>query len=76
MSINGGYNGAYDRMGRKIRQRAKQDWAIGETVKVGFMSGLVVMEKRANGDAILCSNTSGKFYTFTPHHGISAGVTQ
>lgn len=70
MGINSGYNGAFDRRGIAIRQRAQQDWTIGATVRVGFMSGLVVMEK--SGPDYVLRSATGKWYAFTPHLGIAA----
>ena len=64
-----GYNGRFNRRGDKIHARRKQDWAIGATVRVGFMAGLTV-ESKQGADYILCSQ-KGKRYSFTPHLGIS-----
>lgn len=68
---NSGYNGKYDRCGRPLRDSAKQEWAIGNLVNVGFLKGLEVTEKRGNGDYVLKS-AKGKFYAFQPHMGIYA----
>ncbi|HEY1856407.1 hypothetical protein [Acidocella sp.] len=66
------------RTGRKTSNGAKatQSWAIGETVKVGFMTSLEVVAKVATpGDHapdayVLWAPKSDKFFRFTPHRGI------
>ncbi len=68
---NSGYNGKYDRQMRPTREGAKQTWAIGAIVNVGFMKGLEVTEIHDCGDYILKS-TKGRFYAFQPHLGIWA----
>ena len=56
--------------------KSQQTWETGETVKVGFMS-LVVLAKVATPgdfrpDAYALSNIGGgKFYQFVPHHGLT-----
>lgn len=58
--------------------RTKQDWTPGASVKVGFLTLEVVECIPTPGDHRpddyrLWSPKSGKKYTFTPHHGLSAG---
>lgn len=55
--------------------RTKQNWSIGEWVKVGFMR-LKVLSVRAEYDGLpdiytLVSST-GKKYEFIPHNGLFA----
>ncbi|MCX7585060.1 hypothetical protein [Phenylobacterium sp. 58.2.17] len=52
--------------------RAKQAWAPGDVVNVGFVKGLEVVE-RVGGDYRLWNPANGKKYVFTPHMGLSAG---
>lgn len=54
--------------------KAKQDWAAGNTVKVGFLT-LEVVDK-VGGDYRLWNPKNGKKYLFTPHTGLSAGWDQ
>lgn len=59
--------------------RAKQTWNIGATVKVGFLSLLVVGQEGTPGDgkpnAWLLMNARGdKHYRFVPHFGLEAIV--
>lgn len=59
-----------------IRRSAKQSWDIGETVKVGFISGLEVIKKIPTpGDYapdayVLWQAKTNRFYRFVPHKGI------
>ena len=52
----------------------KQDWSIGKTVKVGFLSLKVIDGKTTPGDylpdAYLLQSTTNKFYMFVPHNGL------
>lgn len=55
---------------------AKQTWNVGDTVKIGFVSGLEVVAKVSTpGDhkpdlyALWQPNT-GRFYSFVPHNGL------
>jgi hypothetical protein len=54
--------------------KSKQEWEVGQTVKVGFLSGLVVKAKIISlGDFgqmgyILCRNE--QLYKFVPHGGL------
>lgn len=54
----------------------KQNWTIGETVKVGFISGLEVIKKIATpGDFrpdiyVLWQSKTNRFYSFQPHFGL------
>lgn len=49
---------------------SKQVWAVGEQVKVGFLS-LRVVAKTGYG-WILVNKDASKKYEFTPHHGLVA----
>ncbi|SDX14476.1 hypothetical protein SAMN05518669_103394 [Variovorax sp. YR634] len=56
--------------------RSKQDWAVGKTVKVGFLSLTVVAVVATPGDFkpdayVLASATKGTFYEFVPHNGLN-----
>ncbi len=53
---------------------SKQDWSIGQTVKVGFLQ-LIVQSVRAERDGLpdiytLRSKTSANIYEFIPHNGL------
>lgn len=55
--------------------RAKQSWAAGATVKVGFLS-LVVVDKVATPgnwlpDQYVLRSAPGVFYRFVPHNGLT-----
>jgi hypothetical protein len=55
--------------------RSKQDWSIGSTVKVGFMT-LIVDEVVAVKDGLpdiyyLHSPRNGSRYEFIPHNGLN-----
>lgn len=55
---------------------AKQDWNIGDAVRVGFLTGLTVVAKISTpGDYapdawVLQQRTTGRVYRFVPHRGI------
>lgn len=57
--------------------KIKQNWEIGQIVKVGFINGLVVKEKVATpGDYkpdlyVLWLPSSDRWYSFVPHNGIT-----
>lgn len=53
----------------KARKPAQQVWAIGESVKVGFLRLEII--GRANGSWIL-KNANGKQFSFEPHIGLFA----
>lgn len=54
---------------------AKQDWSIGNTVKVGFLTLKVTGRKQISGiDQLgytLESLDGTKKYDFAPHHGVA-----
>lgn len=56
---------------------AKQNWNIGQTVKIGFVAGLEVLQKVATpGDSmpdlyVLRQQSTGRIYRFVPHNGLS-----
>lgn len=60
-----------------FHHRARQDWQIGETVKVGFVSGLEVIKKiptprDGRPDIwVLWQAAQNRFYTFQPHLGLT-----
>ena len=54
--------------------RSKQDWSVGSTVKVGFLTLTITAIIPTPGDGLpdeyrLVSST-GKRYSFVPHHGL------
>lgn len=69
---------AYNRI---TRPRARQDWQPGETVKVGFVSGLEVIQKiptpgdHAPDAYALWQPATGRFYRFVPHCGLARCAT-
>lgn len=61
----------------KMIKNSKQNWQVGQTVKVGFMSLVVKGARETPGDyapdAYLLTNAAGtKFYEFVPHNGLSS----
>lgn len=54
--------------------RSKQTWAVGERVKVGFMSLTVTGFEPTPGDykpdMYHLESENGRTYTFTPHYGL------
>lgn len=58
-------------MPHKTRRPATQVWAVGEQVKVGFMS-LRITGKYQNGDWRLINADGTKVYAFAPHQGLIA----
>ena len=58
--------------------KSKQVWAVGEMVKVGFMSLRVMAAQATPGDYkpdayILANAKADKFYRFVPHNGLEGG---
>lgn len=56
---------------------SKQNWTVGQTVKVGFMTLIVQAAIATPGDHLpdvyFLSNVAGtKLYEFVPHHGLRA----
>lgn len=56
--------------------RAKQDWTVGQTVKVGFLANLEVLEKVATPgdyrpDLYVLRSAKGVLYSFVPHNGLT-----
>ena len=54
---------------------AKQSFQVGSTVKIGFMTGLKVVEKIPTPgdyapDCYALLSAKGQWYRFTPHNGI------
>lgn len=54
----------------------KQDWSVGATVKVGFLTLTVIAKIPTPGDFkpdayVLASATKGTFYEFVPHNGLN-----
>jgi hypothetical protein len=54
--------------------KSKQDWTVGQTVRVGFLSLVVVAGLEATGDGnpgayILTNGT--QLYSFTPYCGLA-----
>lgn len=62
---------------RNTRPTAKQEWTVGAIVKVGFVSGLEVIEKIATpknylpDGYVLRQQSTGRLYAFIPHNGLS-----
>ncbi len=57
---------------------AKQVWAVGETVKVGFLTLRVLAKVATPGDFkpdayVLTNLKNDKFYRFVPHNGLEGG---
>ena len=50
-------------------RKFRQDWNIGEMVSVGFVRGLMVVRKNADGSFALVSSKGDK-YAFQPHRGL------
>ena len=55
--------------------KSKQNWAVGEMVKVGFMTLRIVSIELTPGDFmpdayILVNKDASKKYRFVPHNGI------
>ena len=53
---------------------SKQNWQVGETVKVGFLSLRILAKIETPGDYLpdayaLTDKTGDKFYKFVPHNG-------
>jgi hypothetical protein len=57
-----------------ISTRSKQNWTVGQKVKVGFMHlevvGVVPTPKDYRPDAYALRASSGAYYQFVPHNGI------
>lgn len=56
--------------------RLKQDWTVGQTVKVGFVAGLEVLEKVATPgdylpDLYVLRSAKGAIYSFVPNNGLT-----
>jgi len=52
----------------------RQNWEVGNTVNVGFMQGLEVLEKVASPanwrpDGYVLLGSAGQLYAFVPHAG-------
>jgi hypothetical protein len=69
------YGPQRDRPGTNMITRSKQNWEIGSTVKVGFMTLQVVAKVATPGnwlpDQYALTNGKGTFYSFTPHNGLT-----
>ena len=54
--------------------KSKQDWSVGNMIKVGFMSLRVIANRATPGDfkpdAYLLFS-KGNFYEFVPHNGLN-----
>lgn len=52
----------------------KQDWSVGNTVRVGFLSLKVLAKVATPGDwlpdAFVLTNDKGQFFRFVPHNGL------
>lgn len=54
-----------------MRTKTRQDWNVGSTVKVGFMT-LVVKAKLANSEHLLTNAAGTKLYHQTPYNGVQS----
>lgn len=56
-------------------KNSKQNWEIGETVKVGFLSLKVIAKEETPGDylpdAYILQSLKGVDYRFVPHNGLT-----
>lgn len=54
--------------------RSKQNWSVGSTVKIGFLTLTVIDIIPTPGDSMpdeyRLISASGKRYAFVPHHGL------
>ena len=79
MAYTSGYNGNRNRLGALLHEPAKQEWAVGAIVSVGFMKGLTVIGKvsrklaptRIDNDSWLVVSAKGVHYLAEPHRGAS-----
>lgn len=60
--------------------KTKQVWAVGEIVKVGFLSLRVMATQATPGDYkpdayILANAKADKFFRFVPHNGLQGGFS-
>ncbi len=56
-----------------FRRRAQQDWSVGNTVKVGFLTLKVLAKVATPGNYLpdqYALESNGKFYCFVPHNGL------
>ena len=51
-------------------RKSKQNWQVGATVKVGFLSLVVLAAVATPGDYML-TNSKGVIYGFVPHNGLT-----
>ena len=64
-----------------FHRRAKQNWNIGQIVKVGFVAGLEVLEKIATpgnylpDQYVLRQQVTDRIYSFVPHNGLTRCAT-
>lgn len=54
---------------------SRQVWEVGETVKVGFLSLIVIAKEPTPGDYmpdayLLCNQAGTRQYRFVPHNGL------
>lgn len=61
----------------KTLGKPRQDWTVGEVVKIGFVEGLEIIKKIATpGDFkpdfyVLWQAKTNRFYAFQPHFGLT-----
>lgn len=57
------------------RRAARQDWTIGKTVRVGFLTLKVIAKVETPGnwlpDQYALEGAPGSFYKFIPHNGLT-----
>ncbi|KAK6697379.1 hypothetical protein SNK04_014131 [Fusarium graminearum] len=60
----------------QVIRNSKQSWEVGESVKVGFLTLIVVASSHPGDflpDAYVLTNKGAtKFYRFVPHHGLTS----
>ena len=56
--------------------KKNQNWEVGQTVKIGFLSlrvtGFIPTPGDYRPDVYMLESAKGKRYTFTPYHGLEA----
>ena len=58
-------------------RNSKQNWEVGESVKVGFLTLIVAAKIATPGDYLpdayaLTNKGASRFYRFVPHNGLTA----
>lgn len=64
-------------MSHSHHHSSRQNWNLGQIVKIGFVTGLEIVEKIATpgnylpDHYVLRQQASGRIYRFVPHNGLS-----